>query len=185
MIDISNHAALRYAERIADKDVSDINIYVQRNLEKIEDDINTMIQRGDLIYRGKVGAKDKGSVDVYLCGTWILLIDPARNKVITLYKVDFNVGEDFNKQFIKLILDRMEVHKQELQAKKEQIATQRNDYLAIIKENEEQINEYRSAIRNLEKLNTDYKEIVETMDAECTHLELAVRKDVEDLMRNY
>jgi hypothetical protein len=181
-INISNHAAMRYAERIADRDsLVDINIYVQQNLEKIEEDINTMLKHSELIYRGKTG-KDKGITDVYLSGTWVILVDTAKNKVITLYKVDFGVGEDFNKQYIQRVLERMNKHKQELEDKKEQIATQRNDYLTIIKENEIQIAEYRTAIKNLEKINIDYKEIVEDMDAECSHLEFAVRHDVEDLM---
>lgn len=185
-VEISNHAAMRYAERIADREeLIDINIYVQQHLEKIEDDINTMLKHAEFIYRGKVGNKDRGSVDVYLSGTWVLMIDPSKNKVITLYKVDFNVGEDFNKQYVQRVLERMEIHKQELEDKKNQIATQRNEYLAIVKENETQIAEYKSAIKNLEKLNSDYKEIVDTMDSECSYFELAVRHDVEDLTRRY
>ena len=185
-VEISNHAAMRYAERIADKDeLIDINIYVQRNLEKIENDINTMIEHSDFIYRGKIGTKDRNIVDVYLSGTWVILLDSSRSKVITLYKVDFNVGEDFNKQYIQRILERMNGHKKELDIKREEIATQRDNYLEIIKDNEGQINEYKTAIRNLEKLNADYTEIVNTMDSECAYFELAVRHDVEDLIRQY
>lgn len=185
-MEISNHAAMRYAERIADRDeLIDINIYVQRNLEKIEDDINTMLKHSELIYRGRVGNKDRNSVDVYLSGTWIILIDAQRNKVITIYKVDFKVGEDFNKQYIQRVLDRMEVHKKELKGKQELIAEQRTNYLDIIKDNESQIAEYRATIKKLEKLNADYREIVDKMDSECEFFELAVRHDVEDLMRQY
>lgn len=141
-----------------------------------------MLDRAELIYKGRVGSKDKNSVDVYLSGTWIILADASKNKVITLYKVDFNVGEDFNKQYIQRMLKKLEVHKNELKKKKDQIATQRSDYLKIIQENESQMNEFRASIRNLEKLNADYKEIIDTMDAECSFFEQAVRQDIEDLM---
>ena len=185
-VEISNHAATRYAERIADQEsLADINKYIQLHKEKIDADINTMLEHSQLIYSGKVGPKDKGLVNVYLSGTWVLLIDPAKNKVITLYKVDFRVGEEFNKQFVSLVLEKMAAHKQELEVKKQEVADQRNAYLQIIKDNDLQIAEYRTAIKNLEKINNDYKEIIAAMDVEYGMAELAVRQDVETLMRNY
>ena len=93
-VNVTNHAAMRYAERIADKEsLADINTYVARNRDKIENDINTMLDHSDFLYHGRVGTKDNGVVDVYLSGTWILLLDSAKSKVITLYKVDFNVAK--------------------------------------------------------------------------------------------
>jgi len=182
-VNITNHAAMRYAERIADKEsLADINTYVARNRDKIENDINTMLDHSDFLYHGRVGTKDNGVVDVYLSGTWILLLDSAKSKVITLYKVDFNVGEDFNKQFIQKILERMEIHKKELDEVKKEVAEQRENYLQIIKDNKSQIAEYKNAIRQLENLNTDYQDIVDTMDAKCIASEIAIRHDVEDLV---
>lgn len=183
---ISNHASMRYAERIADKDgLNDINVYVQRNLEKIENDINIMLDHSEHIYHGRIGQKEKDAIDVYLSGTWIILVDMSRRKVITLYKVDFRLGEEFNKEFISRVLERMAEHKRTLDAKREEISELRNTYLEIVKDNESQIVEYRTAINNLKKINTDYKEIVEKMDAECGLAELAVKQDVETLMRKF
>lgn len=182
-VSVTNHAAMRYSERIADKEsLSDINAYIGRNREKIDNDINTMLNHSDFLYHGRVGGKDKGIVDVYLSGTWILLLDSTKSKVITLYKVDFNVGEDFNKQFIQKILERMEMHKKELNEVKKEVAEQRENYLQIIKDNKSQIAEYKDAIRKLENLNSDYQDIVDMMDAKCTATEIAIRHDVEDLV---
>lgn len=142
-----------------------------------------MLQHGKLIYRGKVGNKDRGAVDVYLSGTWVILVDPTKDKVVTLYKIDFNVGEDFNKQYIDRVLKRMDENTKKLEEKRNQIATQRNDYLSIVQENEAQIAEYRAAIKKLEKLNEDYRAVVNEMDIECGLCEMAVRIDVEALMR--
>ena len=143
-----------------------------------------MKKHGEIIYRGKLRPDNKNPITVYLCGTWILLVDSVKNRVITLYKIDFYVGDDFNKLYIQRVLERMKEHEKALQEKTDQIATQRNDYINIIKGNEEQINEYRSAIKKLEKLNADYKEIVDTMDAERQYYELAIRHDIEDLTGN-
>jgi len=183
-LEITNHAATRYAERIADQEsLADINKYVQIHRDKIETDINTMIEHSELIYTGRVGNKEKYPVNVHLSGTWIILLDISKSKVITLYKIDFHVGEEFNKKYIELMRDKMDKHKADLEKKKQEITEQRNTYLQIVKENEMQIAEFRASIRNLEKLNEDYKEIIDTMDAECGLADLAVRQDVEALMR--
>lgn len=180
---VTNHAATRYAERIADREsLIDINTYVAQNKEKIDNDLNTMFEHSQFIYNGKVGGKDNNIVDVYLSGTWVLLIDPARGKLITLYKVDFNVGEDFNKQFVQKIMERLEGHKKILDEKKNQISTERNAYEDIIKGNNEQILEYKAIIKRLEKVNADYQEVVKDLDAQCAAAELAIKRDVEDLV---
>ena len=182
-VNVTNHAAMRYAERIADKEsMADINAYIARNRDKIENDINLMLDHSDFIYHGKVGSKDNGIVDVYLSGTWVLLLDAAKSKVITLYKVDFNVGEDFNKQFIQKILERMDIHKQELEEIKKSAEEERTAYQQIVKDNKDQIAEYRIAIKRLEKVNTDYQEIIDNIDARYLAAEVNVRHDVEDLV---
>ncbi len=105
---ITKHAMTRYAERIAGRDeLIDINIYIAQNEDKIIDDINKMCEHSELIYTGKVGNRDNNPVNVYLSGTWIILTDLTESKVITLYKVELYVGEEFNKQFIQKNLDKL------------------------------------------------------------------------------
>ena len=180
---ITNHAAMRYAERIADREsLIDINTYVAKNKDKIENDLNTMMEHSQFVYNGKVGNKDNTVVNVYLSGTWVLLVDPMKNKLITLYKVDFNVGEDFNKQFISKILERLQEHKKELENKQNQIANERSAYVDIIKDNNAQIIEYKGIIKRLEKVNVNYQEVIDNLDAQCAAAELAIKRDVEDLV---
>ena len=181
-ISISNHAASRYAERIADREtILDINTYVAQNREKIDNDLKSMLEHSKFIYNGKVGNRDNNVVDVYLSGTWVLLIDPVKSRLITLYKVDFNVGEDFNKQFVQKIMERLEEHKKILDEKMKEISTERTAYSDIIKDNNSQILEYKSIIRRLEKSNADYQEVINNIDAQCESAKLAIKKDIEDL----
>ena len=169
---ITKHAMTRYAERIAGRDeLIDINIYIAQNEDKIIDDINKMCEHSELIYTGKVGNRDNNPVNVYLSGTWIILTDLTESKVITLYKVELYVGEEFNKQFKKI-----------LEAKRAEIAEEKSAYLEIIKSNEDLINEYRGTIKMLERNNTDYKDAIESMDARCSKAELAVKRDIEALV---
>ena len=180
---MTKHAMTRYAERIAGRDeLIDINIYIARSEEKIIEDINTMYEHSELIYTGKVGNRDNNPVNVYLSGTWIILTDLANSKVITLYKVEFNVGEEFNKQFIQKILDKLAEDKKILEEKRAEIAEEKSAYEQIIKDNEEMINEYRGTIKMLERNNADYRETIESMDSRCVAAELAVKRDIETLV---
>ena len=183
-IDISQHAAQRYAERIAGRDTKiDINIFVQQNIERIEDNINAMLNNADLIYRGKLG-KRNNTTDVYLSNTWVLLVDPSKSKVVTLYKIDLGVGEEFNRDYAQKSLEKINLHKQELEAAKTDVAEQKETYQKLIAEYEDQISEYRDAIRKLEQLKTDYQDIVKELDTNCIAAELAIKHDVENLVSN-
>lgn len=103
-------------------------------------------------------------------------------KVITLYKVELYVGEEFNKQFIQKNLDKLAEDKKILEAKRAEIAEEKSAYQEIIKSNEDLINEYRGTIKMLERNNADYKDAIESMDARCSKAELAVKRDIEALV---
>ena len=114
-LSITNHAMERYAKRIANRETTiDVNTYVQLNKDKITEDINTMIKFGNRIYTGRVGQREERPVNVYLSGTWVILTDILDKTVITVYKVNLGLDEEFNKTFINGILKRMEEHKAEL-----------------------------------------------------------------------
>ena len=114
-LSITNHAMERYAKRIANRETTiDVNTYVQLNKDKITEDINTMIHFGNRIYTGRVGQREERPVNVYLSGTWVILTDILDKTVITVYKVNLGLDEEFNKTFINGILKRMEEHKAEL-----------------------------------------------------------------------
>lgn len=180
---ITKHAMARYAERIAGRDVLiDINIYIAQNEDKIIEDINKMCQYSEFIYSGKVGNRDNNAVNVYLSGTWVILTDLNDSKVITLYKVEFNVGDDFNKQFIEKIVAKLNADKAILDEQKSKVAEERSAYEGIIKDNESTINEYRGIIKKLERSNEDYKNVIEGIDSECAAAEMAVKKDIECLV---
>lgn len=110
------------------------------------------------------------------------MTDLTESKVITLYKVELYVGEEFNKQFIQKNLDKLAEDKKILEAKRAEIAEEKSAYQEIIKSNEDLINEYRGTIKMLERNNTDYKDAIESMDARCSKAELTVKRDIEALV---
>ena len=161
---ISAHAKQRYAERIMGKDDTvEINRFITLNEDKIKTDINKMIEYGELIYRGKSAAKNsKGNMlDVYLQNCWVVLVDKSSEVVVTLYKIDLELGDEFNKTYISKMLEKLNVSKAKLEEVKLQVYNETNMYSEMLHDAETQIKEYRSMIKNLEGLCDGYKDIID------------------------
>lgn len=163
---ISKHAKERYAERIMEKDSTyDINKFIVDNEEKIIVDINKMIQYGTLIHCGKMYTKDgkqnNNNVEVHLNGLWIVLSDPKTHNVITLFKIDLGVDEDFHKLYTSKMMDKLNAAKHNLLTAKSDVIKENEDWRMKIVENTAQINEYKNYIKNLENLNAAYKSMMD------------------------
>lgn len=159
---ISQHAKERYAERIMNKThPTDISIYTNDNSEKINSDINKMIEYGELIYSGK--NENDQITDIYLKDLWIILIDKNKAKVITLFKIDLGVGEDFDKEFIRRNLDKLVKAKEEYLKAVEDIEKENDNYSNLIVDNEKLIKRYRGIVKQLETQNSAYKDVISSL----------------------
>lgn len=160
---ISRHAQERFAERIMGKDTKcDVNWFIVNNEDKIKTDINKMITYGQLIYTGKSQKSGKGKlVDVYLKDLWIVLVDESANNVVTLYKVDLGLGDEFNKTYTAKMIDRLNEDKANLEDVKLQVQTETDMYKELIEESTAQINEYKAMIKNLEELCSGYQMVID------------------------
>ena len=166
---LSNHAKERYAERIMDKDnKADINVFIQKNEQKIKEDIFKMITYGELLYSGRPTVDyNKQPVDIFLKDAWVIIVDIAKQNVITLYSIDFGLGDDFNKEYINKLLEKLSSAKQRYE--------EAQIYNTIVKENIDMINDYRSKIKILEKQNQGYLDVIDTLRVENTAAEREVR----------
>lgn len=177
---ISAHAKQRYSERIMGKEDTDVNRFITLNEDKIKTDINKMINFGELIYTGKQSQKDgKGSiVDVYLKDCWVVLADSRTKNVITLYKIDFGLDEEFNKMYVSKMLEKLNAYKEVLENTKQQVQAESNTYREMIADAEIQIKEFRAMIKNLEELSVGYKTIVDNNNVKVAQ----ANKDVADVV---
>lgn len=175
---ISAHAKQRYAERIMGKEDTDVNRFVTLNENKIKTDINKLIQYGELIYTGKQSQKDgKGNiVDVFLKDCWVVIADSRIKNVITLYKIDLGLDDEFNKAYISKMVEKLNGCKEVLESVQQQVQEESNTYREMIKDAETQIKEYRGMIKNLEELCTGYKTII---DNNCVKVSQANRDVAE------
>lgn len=178
---ISGHAEIRYAERIMEKDnKNDVNRFVAENKEKIKIDINKLIQYGDCIFTGKQSQKDgKGNVlDVYLKDAWVVLVDNKSNIVVTLYKIDLQLGDEFNKTYIAKMMEKLNSFKEELVSVQKNVQEESNTYRSLIEDAEAQIKEYKSMIKNLEELSMGYKTIIDNNNVRVSK----ANKDIADVV---
>ena len=178
---ISKHASERYAERIMGKeDNLDVNRFITLNEEKIKTDINKLIRYGELIYQGRQTQKEgKGNViDVYLKDCWVVLADSRSKNVITLYKVDFGLDEEFNKIYVSKMMEKLKTYKEALKRTKTQVGIETITYREMIADAEAQIKEYRTMIKNLEELCVGYKTIVDNNNVKVAQ----ANKDVADVV---
>ena len=161
---ISNHCQTRYAERIMGKDnKNDINRFIAENNEKIKTDLIKMVNYGTLIYTGKQSTKDGNSnvVDVFIKDQWIILVDQKTHNMITIFYIDLGCGDDFNKEYISRMMDKINVAKEDLSSVQEKVEGESAKYKEIIEDNVSQINEYKGYIKNLEELNRGYQSIID------------------------
>lgn len=182
---ISNHAKQRYAERIMGKDdAGDINRFIIGNEEKIKTDIHKLIYYGQSIYSGKQSQKDgKGKVlDVYLKDCWVVLVDNSNNVVVTLYKIDLGLDDEFNKAYISKMIEKLNKHKESLENTRSQVQGESNMYREMINNAETQIKEYKSAIKNLEELCSAYQTIINNNDVKMLQANREVAEVVNTLV---
>lgn len=181
---ISEHAKQRYAERIMGKeDGSDVFRFVIDHKQKIEKDINEMLNNGELLYTGK---RDRGKgkvVNVYKKGLWIILVGNDNN-VITMYKVELGLGEDFNKEYMSKMLQKLEQTKNEFEAANNKIQEESNMYKTMIEDAQEQIKEYRSMIKNLEDMCSGYKMVIDNNNVLSAKAERNVAEVINALTRS-
>ena len=89
--------------------------------------------------------------------------------------IDLGLGDEFNKEYINRLLEKLKQAKERHEEALIGINTQTDTYNTIIKENVEQINQYRQIIKNLEKQNQGYMEVIDSLRVENTVAERGVR----------
>lgn len=162
------------------REKSDAARFVSLNEDKIKTDINKMIEYGSCIYSGRQSQKDgKGKViDVYVQDTWVLLVDEREKVVVTLYKIDLGLGDEFNNTYVAKMLDKLNATKATLEDIQKQVQEESDMYRKMVDEADAQIKERRSEIKNLEELSEAYKIIINN---NCVKVAQA-NKDVTDVL---
>lgn len=180
---LTQHVKERYAERIMKKEENhDIKTFISTHETKIFEDIKKMIEYGSLIYTGKSKTLSRNAIDVFVNGLWIVLVDTKTSRVITLYKIDLQCGDDFNHEYLRLMMEKLDIAKMEKQQILHDVEEKSTEYLKIIKENEAKIVEFKSIIKELEEQNKGYNTIIDNIRVENSLADKKIRDIVSTLI---
>lgn len=164
---ISKHAKERYAERIMERDSpTDIAIFIRDHEDKIQQDIEKMVEYGTLLYEGPSGRDPKKPVGVTLNGSWVVIWDTKDFVVITLYCIDLGVGSEVNAAFISGALAKIEAARQEC--------------ATVANRTEQNIAEYQNVIDNAEISIARYKKLIKDLETQvrnCQQMIISANTD--------
>ena len=178
---LTKHVKERYAERIMNRDEeTDVNRFIITHADKIEKDIEKMIEYGEVIYEGKaVKEYNKNPVKYILNGHWIVVVDTKASTVITIFKIDLGAGEEFNESYIDKMLEKINTARQKADEKVEEIQNLTITYSSLITENEEKIKELQQLIKSLHSQNENLKELIQEQK---TNLEIA-EQEIREIVK--
>lgn len=163
---ISNHAEVRYAQRIMNRDEkNDVNVYIAQNKDKIHTNIEKMVTYGTVIYVGKTD-KNSNETTVLLKDTWVVLYDHKNDTVITLYSIDLGVGKDFNEQYINLLLERLNIAQESYENKKNELQSNISEWKQQQEDNRIKVTEYRQLANELEKANDNLDAVIKDYETQ-------------------
>lgn len=150
MINITKHCLDRYAERILGiEDLQTARQYINSNQDKINEDIDKLFTYATLIYTGQIGG-DKSSKNYWLRDNIVMVTDTGNSTLITLYRIDFGLGETIDKLVTDKLLEEInELNKDFKEAERvavEEIDGKQTDVININAE----IEKYKQMLANLQ-----------------------------------
>ena len=180
---ISKHAKERYAERIMDRDSqTDIAVFIRDHEEKIQQDIEKMIEYGTLLYEGLSFKDPKKTVGATINGSWVVIWDTKEFVVITLYCIDLGVGDDVNKAFIANALLQIDTAKHALAETERRTAEYIATYQKIIDDSEATLSQYRKRVKELEAHISGCRQMIQSTAVDNRIADEKVREAVEILI---
>lgn len=181
-MNITQHAKERYAQRIMGYDnKTDMAVFISKHEKKIAEDLEKMIVYGELIYSGRSLKQPNSTVDVYVKDLWVIIYDPNKDNIVTVYNIDFGIGEEFDELFMKTAIENINAAKQEYEKTEAVIKRDFDEYEEKIKENAYIIDDFKAQIKNLESLNQSFKDTQMYLRANLNAADRVVREKVEVL----
>lgn len=176
-INISNHCYERYHERVKQTDGPLLDSYKPKYCEEIK----KLFSSCEKIYNGIIGHSTK-PVDVYTNKFGWVFIVGDNVTLITLYKVDLGLGDDFNKEFVDKSLQKIS----EMRAGVDNIATdyenQKKQISEQISDNDEKIRELTRQINDLKFENENLSGQKRILDNKLYQARVELRNAIEGYM---
>lgn len=152
-MEFTEHVLERYAERIQDKKGrTEIKSFVAQNQDRIKENIQKLFDSSTYLCGAKI--KEHNFTHFYVNKDgWVIIVDKDKNKFITLYKVDLDLGSDFNKVYIEKMTENILEKVANLEEQENIVQTHKTDSAKEIEDNNSQIKTLKEQIKWLEEQN--------------------------------
>lgn len=170
-MNITEHAYKRYVQRTMDyNEDKDIMKYLSENKSTVEERINKLFDSSNLIYEGQF--REHSTAEIYMNKHgWIFCVDKKKQRIITLYKIDLGLDEEFNRLYIDRMQEQLDTlnlalynAKEECRSKKEILLAEKNELLAqrkLLNQQVELVNQHIQVIDHQIKFEEDRTQFAE------------------------
>lgn len=178
----SQHAAERYAERNWDCPTQADKIKIANlRSEDIRKALNKLCTYGECVYEGPI--RQYKTTMVYKKDNWVVLVDPTNNKIITCYPVQLGLDEDFDKEYVNKMSEKLQNAKDERDKIESEVTETKKNFKARIDDNKNKINELKSIIKKYEKENEGLQEVIDSCDGDLRKAQIEVEEIIDSLTR--
>lgn len=146
-IEFTEHVLERYVERIINKTGNEVKQFLAQNEEQVKKQILKIYEYSEPFWYGKIKEHNMTYFRINRDG-WVLVIDKNKTKLITIYKVDLGLGNDFNKQYISEVINFVNNANQEIENDKDLYSKSVVETKQNITELKEQNNLLQAQINN-------------------------------------
>lgn len=179
---ISKHAQKRYCERVNGyMDETSVNRYISLHLTEMRERINKLITYGEEVYEGDL-KRHKGTT-IFRNGNWIVIVSKKDNTVVTLWKKDLGLGDEFNKEYVNKMVDKI---LQKNKEKKEILDSNCREIERIdstITDNNLKILELEAYLSGLKCANDALESLKENMVINTKGIDIEISNSVDQLLR--
>ncbi len=181
-MEYTEHVLERYAERIQDKKgKNEIKSFVAQNRDRIKENIQKLFDSSEYLCGQKI--KDHNFTHFYVNKDgWVIIVDKDQKKFITLYKVDLNLGNDFNKVYIEKMVSDIKLKMAELDEIQIKVLEEKEINKKIIEENNCQIRDMKEQIKWLEDSIKTIEQRNHELDSESTVKQRELFNQIENFV---
>lgn len=177
MIDLSNHAYERYAERILNIPVGEIAEYLKSpdNKENIKMDANSEFDEATFLT--KAAYQTQGESAYYVYNNTVYVLNTSGQCLITLYKVDYGFGEKMDKIITHDLMEQI-YHQQQLVNEIEQeVSVTQKSNIEILESVNRQIESMETQLEALKQ----YKQATENHNKSLTSKVILAQEKLKQL----
>lgn len=157
-IEFTQHVLERYVERTMNKTGNEIKQFLAQNEEQVKQQILKLYQYSEPFWQGKNKDHNYTYFRINKNG-WLIVVDKNKTKLITLYKIDLGLGEEFNKQYISEMKKNVDILN-------EKIETAKTDYNNKVLSNNKVIEELKDQIKLLQAQIKSSNDTIELLEKE-------------------